>query len=216
VILFDGKDIRSYDPEELYKVFGIIFQDFGKYAFTAGENISFGEIEREATVEDIKYAASQSGADDFIEKLPGGYDTPLMRIFEQDGLELSIGQWQKLSISRAFYRNSDILILDEPTASLDPMAEQEIYNQFDELRKDKTTLFVSHRLSSATTADKIIVLKYGEIIEMGRHNELMAKKGEYYTLFSTQAKRYLGDDIDSFDTDTPRKRASLYENDSLV
>ncbi len=197
-IYFDGKDIRAYDPTELYKVFGIIFQDFGKYSFTAGENIAFGEIDRDKDPEAIRYAASQSGADDFIEKLPDGYDTPLMRIFEQDGLELSIGQWQKLSISRAFYRSSDILILDEPTASLDPMAEQEIYNQFDTLRKDKTTLFVSHRLSSATTADKIIVLKYGEIIEIGRHDELMAKKGEYYTLFSTQAKRYLGEDHEMF------------------
>ncbi|MBQ8741863.1 MAG: ABC transporter ATP-binding protein [Clostridia bacterium] len=216
VILFDGKDIRSYDPAELYKVFGIIFQDFGKYAFTAGENISFGEIEREADIEDIRYAASQSGADDFIEKFPNGYDTPLMRIFEQNGLELSIGQWQKLSISRAFYRNSDILILDEPTASLDPMAEQEIYNQFDELRKDKTTLFVSHRLSSATTADKIIVLKYGEITEMGRHDELMAKKGEYYTLFSTQAKRYLGEDHESLNVESHNGDAPSYaKNDGV-
>lgn len=204
-IYFDGKDIRSYDPTELYKVFGIIFQDFGKYAFTAGENIQFGEIGREGDGEAVRYAASQSGADDFIEKMPNGYDTPLMRIFEQEGQELSIGQWQKLSISRAFYRSSDILILDEPTASLDPIAEQEIYNQFDELRKDKTTLFVSHRLSSATTADKIIVLKYGEIIEIGRHDELMAKRGEYYTLFSTQAKRYLGEDHEMFENRTAPK-----------
>ena len=190
-ILFDGVDIRAYDPAELYKVFGIIFQDFGKYAFTAGENIAFGEISREKDIESIKAAASQSGADEFIEELPEQYNTPLMRIFEQDGLELSIGQWQKLSIARAFYRNSDILILDEPTASLDPLAEQEIYDQFDKLRKDKTTLFVSHRLSSATVADKIIVLKSGEISEIGCHDELMAKKGDYYTLFSTQAKRYI-------------------------
>ena len=123
MILFDGKDIRSYDPEELYRVFGIIFQDFGKYAFTAGENIMFGEVDREPDPDAIRYAASQSGADEFIQKFPCGYETPLMRIFEQDGLELSIGQWQKLSISRAFYRRSDILILDEPTASLDPIAE---------------------------------------------------------------------------------------------
>ena len=204
-IYFDGKDIRSYDPTELYKVFGIIFQDFGKYAFTAAENIQFGEIGREGDNEAVRYAASQSGADDFIEKMPNGYDTPLMRIFEQEGQELSIGQWQKLSISRAFYRSSDILILDEPTASLDPIAEQEIYNQFDELRKDKTTLFVSHRLSSATTADKIIVLKYGEIIEIGRHAELMAKRGEYYTLFSTQAKRYLGEDHEMFEDKSASK-----------
>ncbi len=198
-IYFDGRDIRYYDPSELYKVFGIIFQDFGRYAFTAGENIAFGEISREKDAKAIREAASQSGADEFIEKLPEAYDTPLMRIFEQEGLELSVGQWQKLSIARAFYRNSDILILDEPTASLDPLAEQEIYDQFDKLRKDKTTLFVSHRLSSATVADKIIVLKDGEISEIGCHDELMEKKGDYYTLFSTQARRYIAGEKDLSD-----------------
>ena len=110
--------------------------------------------------------------------------------FEKNGIELSIGQWQKLSIARAFYSDSDILILDEPTASLDAIAEQEIYNQFDTLRKDKTTVFVSHRLSSATVADKILVIDNGVLIEEGNHAELMAAKGKYYELFSTQAKRY--------------------------
>ena len=96
-----------------------------------------------------------------------------MRIFEENGVDLSIGQWQKLAVARAFYSDSDILILDEPTASLDAIAEQEIFNQFDELRKNKTTIFVSHRLSSATTASKILVLEYGELVEMGTHAELM-------------------------------------------
>jgi ABC-type multidrug transport system fused ATPase/permease subunit len=125
-----------------------------------------------------------------------------MRFFESKGVELSVGQWQKLSIARAFYSDSDILILDEPTASLDPMAEQEIFNQFDRLRRDKTTIFVSHRLSSAANADKIIVLKNGEIAEIGSHLQLMEKRGEYYTLFSTQAKRYL-----SSNNSTPVKPA---------
>ncbi len=114
-----------------------------------------------------------------------------MRIFEMNGLELSIGQWQKLAIARAFYSDSDILILDEPTASLDPMAEKEIYEQFEELSKDKTTVFVSHRLSSATMATKIIVLEYGKVIEEGIHSELMDLKGRYYELFTTQASRYI-------------------------
>ena len=190
-ILLDGHDIREYDVEELYKIFGIIFQDFGKYAVSVTENIAFGEIEREIERDRIIEAAHESNSDVFIEKLPNGYDTPLMRIFEENGIELSIGQWQKLSIARAFYSDSDLLILDEPTASLDPMAEQEIFNQFDSLRKDKTTIFVSHRLSSATTADKILVLEYGELIETGNHAELMEKKGRYYELFSTQAKHYI-------------------------
>ena len=127
---------------------------------------------------------------------------PLMKIFEEGGIELSIGQWQKLSIARAFYSDSDILILDEPTASLDPMAEQEIFNRFDELRKDKTSIFVSHRLSSATTADKILVLEYGQLIESGSHRELMEAKGKYYQLFSTQAKRYI-ESANEIDEDMP-------------
>ena len=190
-ILLDGKNIKEYEPNELYKIFGIIFQDFGKYAVTAAENIAFGEVEKTATEQNIKQAAEQSNANDFITKLPRGYDTPLMRYFEDDGIELSIGQWQKLSIARAFYSDSDILILDEPTASLDAIAEQEIYNQFDELRKDKTTIFVSHRLSSATTADIIFVLDNGELTECGSHAELIKKGGLYYKLFTTQAGRYL-------------------------
>ena len=195
-ILLDGKDIREYDTKDLYAMFGIIFQDFGKYAFTVTENISFGEINKEIEPECIEEAARQSGAAEYIEKLPCGYDTPLMRIFEENGIELSIGQWQKLAVARAFYSESDILILDEPTASLDPMAEQEIFNQFDKLREDKTTIFVSHRLSSATVATQIVVLEYGEIIECGDHKTLMAKKGRYYELFSTQAKRYLDSDAE--------------------
>ena len=191
VILLDGHDIREYDTESLYRMFGIIFQDFGKYAVKVSENIEFGELDKPVRNENIEYAAEQADADDFIGKLPDKYDTPLMRIFEENGIELSIGQWQKLAVARAFYSDSDILILDEPTASLDAIAEQEIYSQFDKLRKDKTTIFVSHRLSSATVASKIIVLEYGELIEVGNHRELMEKHGRYYELFSTQASRYL-------------------------
>ena len=207
-IFLDGYNIKEYDPEELYKIFGIIFQDFGKYAVSVAENIAFGDMDKPISRESIEYAAEQSSAAEFIERLPLKYETPLMRYFEPTGIELSIGQWQKLSIARAFYSNSDILILDEPTASLDPMAEQEIFNQFDRLRKDKTTLFVSHRLSSATTADKIIVLEYGRIVETGDHKTLMSKKGKYYELFSTQAKRYISSDgegvrTDNYESNTP-------------
>ena len=191
-ILLDGKDLREYDTRDLYNMFGIIFQDFGKYAASVGENIRFGDIRREdIDPQSIQNAAKQANADGFIEKLSNAYDTPLMKFFEQDGTELSIGQWQKLAIARAFYSNSDILILDEPTASLDAIAEQEIFNQFDMLRRDKTTIFVSHRLSSATIASKIIVLERGELIEEGTHRELMELRGKYYELFSTQASRYI-------------------------
>lgn len=190
-ILLDGRDLRDYDLKSLYHTFGIIFQDFGKYALDVGENICLGDIHKEPCAEAVEYAAQQSTAADYIKNLPKGYQTPLMRIFEQEGMELSVGQWQKLAVARAFYADSDIMILDEPTASLDAIAEQEIFNQFDRLRNNKTTVFVSHRLSSATVADQIIVIENGNLIEQGSHKELMNQKGKYYALFTTQSKRYL-------------------------
>ena len=187
-ILLDGKDIREYDLEQLYSLYGIIFQDFGKYAVQVKENICFGDISKDDFEADMINAAKQSGSSEFIDKLPKKYETYLSKFFEEDGTELSIGQWQKLAVARAFYADSDILILDEPTASLDALAEQQIFNQFDSLRKDKTTIFVSHRLSSATRANVIIVLDQGEIVEMGNHAEL---SGRYFELFSAQAERYI-------------------------
>ena len=193
-ILLDGKDLKDYDLKSLYQTFGIIFQDFGKYALSIEENIRLGSVHKDAPMETVEYAALQSTAGEYIKKLPKGYQTPLMRIFEQDGLELSVGQWQKLAIARAFYADSDIMILDEPTASLDPMAEQEIFNQFDRLRNHKTTVFVSHRLSSATIADQILVIENGCLIEKGSHRELMDLGGKYHELFTTQSKRYINSD----------------------
>ena len=190
VILLDGYDIREYEPKELYRVFGIIFQDFGKYAFDVKDNITMGDVYSEIDVERMREAAEDANAADYIARLPRGYDTPLTRFFEHDGIELSIGQWQKLSVARAFYARSDVIILDEPTASLDALAEREIYREFDELRVGKTTLFVSHRLSSATTADKILVLEYGKLVEEGTHSALMEKEGRYHELFTAQAERY--------------------------
>ena len=207
-ILLDGKDLRDYDVKELYRIFGIIFQDFGKYAVTVRENIHFGDIHREINEDEIRAAAEQSAANEYIDALPEGYDTPLMRIFEENGTELSGGQWQKLAIARAFYSESDILILDEPTAALDPIAEQEIYKQFDALRADKTTVFVSHRLSSATVASKILVLEYGKLIEEGTHRELMEKEGRYYELFTTQAERYL-EETDGASAKNQRRRRPM-------
>ena len=193
-VLLDGRDIREYSLDELYAMFGVIFQDFGKYAFTVSENIAFGDVNSEIDNEKVRDSAKASSADTFIDALPKGYDTPLMRVFELDGIEPSIGQWQKIAIARAFYSDSDVLILDEPTASLDAIAEQEIFNQFDLLRKEKTTVFVSHRLSSATIATKILVLNNGELVEEGNHSELMQKKGVYYELFTTQANRYIAEE----------------------
>ncbi|MBO7359635.1 MAG: ABC transporter ATP-binding protein [Clostridia bacterium] len=197
-ILLDGIDLRNYEVSDLYDIFGIIFQDYGKYAVTAKENVYFGDIDTEVDDGKIEESTKMANAEDYIAKLPKGIDTQLMRIFDPTGIELSGGQWQKLAIARAFYRDSDIMILDEPTASLDPMAEQEIFNQFDSLREGKMTIFVSHRLSSAVIATKIIVMKDGMLVEEGTHHELMEARGEYYTLFTTQARRYIegGREID--------------------
>ena len=194
-ILLDGRNIKEYSPEQYYDLFGIIFQDFGKYAQTVTENIEFGDVNRVHSLDDVIEAAKSGNANDFIEALPAGYDTPLMRIFEDNGVELSGGQWQKLSVSRAFFKNSDILILDEPTASLDALAEEEIFAQFSRLAEGKISIFVSHRLSSATSAGKIVVIENGEPVEVGNHQELMELGGKYYTLFSTQAHRYTGEDF---------------------
>ena len=211
-ILLDGTDLREYEPEALYNIFGIVFQDFGKYSVTVEENIRFGDVERECERADVEAAARQGNAHDFIMNLPENYDTPLTRIFDEDGTELSGGQWQKLSISRAFFKRSEILILDEPTASLDPLAEQEIFSQFYELSRGKITLFVSHRLSSATSASKIVLLDGGAVAEEGTHEELMELRGKYYTLFTTQASRYTGIDYDSETAEFASRFISQHEN----
>ena len=189
-ILLDGHNIKEYDPAEYYNLFGIVFQHFGKYAESAADNIRFGDVLREGDMDDVVSAAVSGSAAEFISELPLGYETPLTRVFEEEGIELSGGQWQKLSVARAFYKQSEILILDEPTASLDAIAEQEIFNKFEELAKGKISIFVSHRLSSAVSAAQIAVLENGKLIELGTHDELMNKKAQYYKLFSTQAHRY--------------------------
>ncbi len=190
-IYLDGRDIREYDTDELYSLFGIIFQDFGKYAVSVKENIAFGDVNAPVDDAKIQKAAKESNANSFIDGFEQGYDTQLMRYFEVTGKELSGGQWQKLAVARAFYGDSDILILDEPTASLDAIAEQEIFNQFENLRQGKLTVFVSHRLSSAVRASQIVVLSEGTILEKGTHAELIKKGGVYHDLFITQAERYI-------------------------
>ena len=188
-ILLDGRDVREYDPADYHRMFGIIFQDFGKYADTVAENICYGDVHTpESEVRMQK--ALEDGDATFVADLPLGMQTPLTRMFHEDGLELSGGMWQKLSLARAFYREADFLILDEPTAALDPLAEEEVFRRFYQLSEGKLALFVSHRLSGATLADRILVVGEGRVLENGTHAELMEKQGAYYRLFSTQAIRY--------------------------
>ncbi|MGM1048877.1 MAG: ABC transporter ATP-binding protein [Bacillota bacterium] len=187
-ILFDGVDIRTIDPKGMRQNVSAVFQDFESYQLTARENIAMGhpKIDDDAYIE---AAAAKAGVGELIGKLPNGLDTELGAMFH-NGHELSGGQWQKIALSRAFMRDAQIVILDEPTAALDPRAEAEIYDNFATLYEGKTTIMISHRLSSCRHADKIIVLHNGEIIEEGNHETLLAAQGAYAEMFHTQAKRY--------------------------
>ncbi len=188
-ILINGINIKDLDLNEWYKALGVLFQDFVRYEYKAKENIHFGKIEEKEELEKIIEAAISSGADPMIKRLEKGYEQMLGRTFE-GGVELSVGQWQKIALARGFFRNSPILILDEPTAAIDAKAETEIFNRVEKLSKNKTVIIISHRFSTVRNADKIYVIDSGKIIESGSHNELMKEDGQYATLFNLQAKGY--------------------------
>jgi ATP-binding cassette subfamily B protein len=188
-ITLEGVDLREYDPASLQKRVGVIFQDFARYHLTARENIGFGQIELMHDQSRVEAAAKKSGAHEFISALPHGYDTMLGRWFDS-GHQLSLGEWQKIALARAFMRDADLLILDEPTASLDACAEYEIFRQFAELTNDRAAVLISHRFNTVRAADRIVVLNDGRIIEDGAHQQLLEQGGVYATLFNMQAERY--------------------------
>lgn len=188
-IYFDGIEINELSLETLYSNTTVIFQDFMRYAFSVKDNIMFGNITEYDNRGILETAASQSGIDSVINRLHMGYETNLGRLFDK-GVDLSGGQWQKIALSRALAKNSQIFILDEPTSSLDPLAEMEVFKQFEQMTNGRTTLFVSHRMAAARMADRILVMKNGTIVESGTHVELMELKEEYYLMYTNQAQWY--------------------------
>jgi ATP-binding cassette, subfamily B, bacterial len=188
-ILLDGHDLRDYDLVELRYNVGVIFQDYIRYQMTVSQNIAVGNIEEKENAELIVQSAKKSLADLLVQKLPGGYDQPLGKRFNQ-GVELSGGEWQKIALARAYMKNAQLLILDEPTAALDARAEYEVFVRFSDLTKGKTAVLISHKFSTVRMADRILVLDKGELLEIGTHQELLQKNGRYAELFYLQAKGY--------------------------
>jgi ATP-binding cassette subfamily B protein len=188
-ITLDDVDLREYDPDELRQRIGVIFQDFVKYQLTVKENIGFGQIDKLDDAERVNDAAERGGADEVVAELPNGIETMLGRWFEK-GHELSGGQWQKVALGRAFMRDGEVLVLDEPTASLDAEREYEIFQRFRELTNGKIAVLISHRFSTVRMADRIAVIEDGRISEIGSHIELLARGGTYARLFELQAEGY--------------------------
>jgi ATP-binding cassette, subfamily B, bacterial len=188
-ILLDGVDLREYELDDIWREIGVIFQDFMRYDLTARENIGIGRIEDQDNVFRVRSAAQKSLAEDVIRKLPNGYDQILGRRFE-GGVDLSGGEWQKIALARAYLRDAQVLVLDEPTAALDAKSEHEVFQRFAELTKGKMALLISHRFSTVKMADRILVLESGRIAEQGPHDELLRNKGRYAEMFELQAASY--------------------------
>ncbi len=190
-ISVDGVSLGSFTCADLRRQIAVVFQDYIRYSMTARENIWFGNVDMPPDNNNIEAAAVKSGADRVVNNLPNGYDTLLGYIFD-GGKELSTGQWQKIALARAFYREAQILLLDEPTSSLDAQAEFEVFQAFRALTQGKTAILVSHRLSTVRMADRILVLDRGRIVEQGTHEELIELAGAYARVFETQVNSYIG------------------------
>ena len=188
-VLLDGIDLREYDLDDLYSEIGVIFQDFMRYEMTARENIAVGRIESAENAPLLYSAAQKAMADDVIGRLPAGYEQMLGRRFD-GGVDLSGGEWQKVALARAYLRDAQVLILDEPTAALDARSEYEVFRRFAELTAGKLALFISHRFSTVRMADRIIVLDQGKVVEDGNHDELCRLGGRYSEMFELQAASY--------------------------
>ncbi len=188
-ILINGVNIKDLNLDEWHTYIGALFQDFIKYQFTFKENVYLGNITEKDNEKLLRVAISKSGADKYLDNLPKGIEQTVGKMFE-GGIDLSGGQWQKLALARAFFRDAPILILDEPTAAIDAKAEYEIFQNVQKLQTDKTVIIISHRFSTVRNADRILVLDEGKIVEEGNHEQLMKKKGLYAELFEIQARGY--------------------------
>lgn len=188
-ILLDGVDIREYDIEDLWREIGVIFQDFVRYEMTASRNIGFGRIEHCDDAPRIRAAAEKSFADSLIRRLPKGFQQTLGVRFE-GGVELSGGEWQKIALARAYLRDAQLLILDEPTAALDARSEHDLFQRFADLTTQKMSVLISHRFSTVRMADRILVLEGGRIAEEGPHDQLVKEGGRYAEMFELQAANY--------------------------
>jgi ATP-binding cassette subfamily B protein len=188
-VLLDGVDLREYSLEDLYREIGVIFQDFMRYEMTASENIAVGKIEAIDDSALLQMAAKKSLADEVVGRLPLKYEQMLGRRFD-GGLDLSGGEWQKVALARAYLRDAQLLILDEPTAALDARSEFEVFRRFAELTQGKMALFISHRFSTVRMADRIVVLENGSIAEEGSHDQLSKLGGRYAEMFEMQAASY--------------------------
>jgi ATP-binding cassette subfamily B protein len=188
-ILLDGVDLREYDVNEICGEIGVIFQDYMRYDMAASDNIGLGRVEAMSSDERISDAAQKARADVVIDSLPERYAQMLGRRFE-GGVDLSAGQWQKIALARAYMRDAQVLVLDEPTASLDARAEYEVFQQFTALTRSRMAVLISHRFSTVRMADRILVLDGGRILEHGTHEQLLARGGRYSELFELQAAGY--------------------------
>ena len=188
-VKYDGNEIRNMDPEEYRKHFSVVFQDFMLYNLPAGENIRMGNIEEKSSGSKIKASATTTGIHDLINSLPNGYETVIGNLFD-DSRELSWGEWQKIALARALFRDAPVLILDEPSSALDADTEHDIFSRFREIVKGRTSILISHRFTNVTLADRIIVLDKGSIAETGTHEELMKSGGLYFKMFTKQSSRF--------------------------
>ena len=188
-ILLNGVNIREYDYEEYLSLFSVVFQDFKLFSFSLGENVAAGA---DFTEEDVILALDRAGFGGRLEKMPDGIRTPLYRDFDRNGVEISGGETQKIALARAIYKDAPFIILDEPTSAPDPVAEYEIYSHFNELVKNRSAIYISHRLSSCRFCDDILVFDNGQLVQRGPHERLLTdRNGVYHELWTAQASYYV-------------------------